>query len=115
MNSKQKANIGIGKAIAYYTSIGAVVSIPLNDSQSYDLLVDFNSVISRVQVKYTSTSRVDLRSVSGSTRLVYNRLSIRSADILFIVGDNLWEIPVADIHQTTAIILNSDIEKYIVG
>lgn len=37
-NTKEQGTIGLGKAIAYFTSRGFVVSIPLNDSQDYDLV-----------------------------------------------------------------------------
>ena len=33
--NKQKGNTGLGIAIAYYTSNGYIVSIPLNDPQEY--------------------------------------------------------------------------------
>ena len=34
--NKEKGNTGLGIAIAYYTSNGYIVSIPLNDTQDYD-------------------------------------------------------------------------------
>ena len=52
--NKEKGNTGLGIAIAYYTSNGYIVSIPLNDTQDYDLVVDKNDIIRKVQVKFTS-------------------------------------------------------------
>ena len=52
--NKEKGNTGLGIAIAYYTSNGYTVSIPLNDTQDYDLIVDKNSDLKKVQVKATS-------------------------------------------------------------
>lgn len=37
-----QGNIGLGKAIEYFTSHGITVAIPLNDTQKYDLIADFN-------------------------------------------------------------------------
>ena len=37
--NKEKGNTGLGVAIAYYSSNGYIVSIPLNDTQVYDLIV----------------------------------------------------------------------------
>ena len=52
--NKEKGNTSLGIAIAYYSSNGYTVSIPLNDTQDYDLIVDKNSILKKVQVKSTS-------------------------------------------------------------
>jgi hypothetical protein len=51
-NTKKQGDIGLGHAIAYFVSAGYTVSIPLTDSQDYDLIVD-NGTLYRVQVKTT--------------------------------------------------------------
>jgi len=51
--NKEKGNSSLGIAIAYYSSNGYTVSIPLNDTQDYDLIVDKDSILKRVQVKST--------------------------------------------------------------
>ena len=38
--NKEKGNSGLGMAIAYFTTNGYVVSIPLNDTQDYDLVIE---------------------------------------------------------------------------
>ena len=48
--NKQRGNCGLGLAIAYYSTHGYTVSIPLNDTQDYDLLVDKDGKIESVQV-----------------------------------------------------------------
>ena len=48
----QQGSVGLGLAIAYFVSNGFVVSIPLNDNQSYDLIVDKNG-LKKVEVKST--------------------------------------------------------------
>lgn len=40
-------------AIAYFTSNDYTVSIPLNDTQDYDLIIEKNNVLKTVQVKAT--------------------------------------------------------------
>lgn len=42
--NKEKGNSSLGIAIAYYASNGYTVSIPLNDTQDYDLIVDKNNI-----------------------------------------------------------------------
>jgi hypothetical protein len=49
MNTKDIGNIGLGEAIAYFTGAMMTVSVPLNDSQPYDLIVDDGkSLLTRV-------------------------------------------------------------------
>lgn len=50
--NKEKGNSSLGIAIAYYSSNGYIVSIPLNDTQDYDLIVDKDDVIKK------STSKI---------------------------------------------------------
>lgn len=38
--NKEKGNAALGLAIAYFSSNGYTVSIPLNDTQDYDLIVE---------------------------------------------------------------------------
>ncbi len=52
-SNKEKGNTGLGIAIAYCAN-GYTVSIPLNDTQDYDLIVDKNNILKKVQVKATS-------------------------------------------------------------
>ena len=52
MNSNQKGNIALGQAIAYFTKHGYVISLPLNDSQWYDLIIEKENIFQTVQVKY---------------------------------------------------------------
>lgn len=40
--NKEKGNAALGLAIAYFSSNGYTVSIPLNDTQDYDLIVEKN-------------------------------------------------------------------------
>lgn len=69
-NSNIQGNAGLGAAIEWFTSLGNTVLIPLTDSQEYDLVVDENSVLRKVQVKTTFCKRrnfeVDLRTNGGN-------------------------------------------------
>ena len=38
--NKEKGNSALGIAIAYFSTNGYIVSIPLNDTQDYDSIVD---------------------------------------------------------------------------
>ena len=102
MNSKQFGNVAIGKAINYFLSKGYVVSIPINDSQSYDLVVDFDNKLNKIQVKMTSQKSeygvyfVDLRSTGGNqSRNTIKHFEKDSCDYIFVCTDNdqLFLIP----------------------
>lgn len=53
MNSKKQGDVGLGAAIGYFATCGYTVSIPLTDSQEYDLVVDIDGKLCKVQVKTT--------------------------------------------------------------
>jgi len=72
-NSKKQGDYGLGSAIAYFTRRSYTVAIPLTDSQDYDLIIDDNGTLKKVQVKTTSqigrtksTYIVELRLIGGS-------------------------------------------------
>ena len=44
-SNKEKGNSGLGMAIAYFSTNGYVVSIPLNDTQDYDLVIEKEDTI----------------------------------------------------------------------
>jgi hypothetical protein len=52
-NSRIQGNVGLGSAIAYFCLKGWNVSLPLTDSQEYDLVVDIDGKLNKVQVKTT--------------------------------------------------------------
>ena len=53
-NSKKQGDVGLAYCIAYCVKLGTI-SIPLTDSQDYDLLLDTNGKdIFRIQVKTTN-------------------------------------------------------------
>lgn len=120
INTKQKGNIAVGLAIAYYTSEGYTDSIPLNDSQDYDLIVDIDGLLNKIQVKYTSEKadsgyyKVGLRSISGSSKLSYKTVSDTEIDYLFIVTANRdqYILPLLDIITISTITLNDKLDQY---
>jgi PD-(D/E)XK endonuclease len=68
-NTKMQGNVGIGAAIAYFAQQGYGVSIPLTDSFDYDLVVDINGTINRVQVKTTKfKSKYGVYSINLSVK-----------------------------------------------
>ena len=87
---QKQGNIGVGEAICYFAGIGYTVSIPLNDSQYYDLIVEKDGKLQTVQVKTSSfevggTTRVTVKSSTktpGGTKH-YKYLDKR-LDLIFV-------------------------------
>lgn len=50
-NSKKQGDAGLGQAIAYFTMKGYEVALPLTDSADWDLIVEIDNELKRVQVK----------------------------------------------------------------
>lgn len=96
-NTKQQGNIGLGSAIQYFTQNLYLVSLPLNDSQDYDLVVeDRDGTLKKVQVKTSTqlneygTYSVNLRVLGGNSKsnYVHKKANEVIYDWLFILCDN---------------------------
>ncbi len=106
--SKKQGNLGIARAIYEYTKMGYTVLIPLSDSDKYDLVIDDDDTLKRVQVK---TSRCKARSYKGYNKTGYqvnlatkggnrtiNKIRGRETtdyDLLFVLLETgeCWSIP----------------------
>ena len=122
LSNKEKGNSGLGMAIAYFSSNGYVVSIPLNDTQDYDILVDKGGFISKVQVKATGCKtknniyQVALKSCGGTKGKEYKTLINTNIDYLFILNADLkmYVIPKNEIKNKSTINLGEKMNKFIV-
>lgn len=104
MDRKLIGRIGLSKAIEYYTLQGYTISLPLNDTQWYDLIIEKDGVFKTVQCKATTTeeSAIDLRETGGTKGSQYNHvLNHDNLDILFCVNKdlNIWIIPISDLKE----------------
>ena len=99
--NKQIGNTSLGIAIAYFTAKGFIVSIPLNDTQDYDLIVDMFDGLKKIQVKGTTFKtkndifQVALKSMGGTKGKYYKTVKDTDIDYLFVVtaNRNLYLIP----------------------
>lgn len=123
-NTKAQGNIGLGEAIAYFLRQGITVSVPINDSQDYDLVADIDGLLSKVQVKTTRSKseyeiyKVNLRNTGGSSGKVNSRLcESTNIDYIFILTEQgiKYLIPFIDIeNNTNSINLGIKWEEFIV-
>ena len=116
INRKQIGRVGLSMAINYFTIQGYTVSLPINDTQWYDLIVEKNNQFFTVQCKATQTKNdsIDLRSTGGTKGSVYdNALNHSKLDYLFCVNKDLkmWLIPIKDITTSKQIRLRTEPTK----
>lgn len=118
-NNKNKGNAGLAIAIAYFGANGYTVSIPLNDTQDYDLVVDLDGNLKTVQVKTCNfltngTYQCQLRTISGTSRRVIKTVKDTNVDLLFcLTGDGtLYLIPISELNNRTTIQLTKEKSKY---
>lgn len=122
-NSEYKAmqgNVGLGRAIAYYTSKGIPIMIPLNDTQKYDLVVDKDG-LKRVSVKTSKrintagNYEVLLKKCGGSSgNAKIKHFDKTTCDLLFIltINGDMYEIPSNIINIKTSLTLTKELDKY---
>ena len=119
-SNKEKGNTGLGIAIAYYSANGYTVSIPLNDTQDYDLIVDKDNILKKIQVKATSCKtkynryQVALKSCGGTKGETYKTVVDTNIDEVFIVTESLglFKIPIEVIKNKATLNLCEKYEKY---
>lgn len=116
INRKQIGRLGLSMAINYFTIQGYTISLPINDTQWYDLIIEKDNQFFTVQCKATQTENdsIDLRLTGGTKGSVYdNVLNHSKLDYLFCVNKDLkmWLIPVKDITTSKQITLRTEPTK----
>lgn len=93
--NKEKGRTSLGIAIAYFSMNGYTVSIPLNDTQDYDLIVEKDGKLETIQVKSTDCKtkygvyQVALKSCGGTKGQTYKTVIDTKVDKLFIATKEL--------------------------
>lgn len=103
MHTAKQGSMSLGVAVGCLSKLGYVVSIPLNDVQKYDLVVDFgDGKTYTVQVKSTTRKvkdswRVQIKSVrTNTTKNVIHTFDNTKVDFLLVVcdyGEEVYLIP----------------------
>ncbi len=122
MNRKKQGDIGVAMAISYFTSNGYAVSIPIGDSSRYDLIIDMNNILQRVQVKTTgyksvgSTYQVQLSTQGGNQSWNYISKYIlkEEVDIVFVycLNGTMYILPVDVVLGRRSLQLKSSLDTY---
>ena len=116
-----QGNIGLGKAINYFTSHNYTVALPLNDTQKYDLIVDIDNKLQRISVKTSRYSNeygsyeVMLKNAGGTSKGSKIRLfDNTSCDYVFIytASNDLYLIPSNKIDAKNSIKVGKKYTEY---
>ena len=122
-NSTKQGDIGESRAIYEYTKLGYVVCRTLFDSAKYDLVIEIDTILYKVQVKTTRSKTrhgvyaVDLRTGGGNkTRTTTETRKESDYDILFVLAENgiCWSIP-SSIMPVSCINLGDKYKEYIIN
>ena len=105
MTNKEIGRIGLSMAINYFTLQNYTISLPLNDTQWYDMVVEKDKRFYTVQCKATMTDddTINLRSCGGTRGNVYdNIINHPELDYVFCVNKDLecWLIPTSKIIES---------------
>jgi hypothetical protein len=114
MNTKRKGSLAVGQAIAHFIENGTTVLLPVADCDKYDLAIDQNGSIKRIQCKYSNDKEpsgafiVDLRTFGGYRDKTYNIRYLKDDfDYLFIYCSNgiKYLIPMEKLVERSRIIV----------
>lgn len=123
-NSKKQGDAGLGVAISWFVLNGNTVCIPLTDSQDYDLVIEENSILKKVQVKtaYSKEKKSSFQpyKVGLRTRTTINGKNIHvgfdntKVDYVFILtlDNEKYLIPSDIIVNKTVIVLSGKYLSY---
>lgn len=118
--NKEKGRSSLGIAIGYFSINGYTVSIPLNDTQDYDLIIEKDGKIETVQVKSTDCKtkygvyQVALKSCGGTKGKTYKTVINTKVDKLVVITKelNIYIIPIKDIKNKSTLNLCSKYDVY---
>lgn len=112
----------MGIAIWYFVAQGYTVSVPLTDSQDYDLIIDTAEWLKSVQVKTTRYKKygkyvANLKISWGNKSWEKTKLfTENNSDYLFILTEDWTKYLIPNINLPwRSIMLNEDKNQYIVS
>lgn len=117
LNTRQQGDVGVAAAVLHYTKLGYAVSIPTTESCRYDLIIDLEGKLFRVQCKTTrhkpGNSRyyyVNVATCGGNQSWNKKKrlLDASEFDILFVYceDESVWIFPSREVHGKGSIALS---------
>lgn len=97
--TQRKGDIAVSRAIATFTKMGYDVLLPLTESTTYDLVIDKDNSLHKIQVKYSNDKNgdIDLRNIhSNSKGYVIRKYKQNDFDWLYVLDGNNYEYLIKD-------------------
>lgn len=119
-NTKQKGNLGELKAATEFTKWGITVAFPFGDNARYDMIIDIDGELKKVQVKYSDSSSdndsFNCRCVSSKNHTTNKTLDKYTNDVDYFVFylaeiDVCCIVPIEVIGNRTVFTLRNSIPK----
>lgn len=94
--NKQKGNIGEAKCLAKMVELGVPVCLPFGDNERYDLVIEHNGKLEKIQVKYSSSQESEgsivFRVASSTNHTTNKHLTTYTNDIdAFLLYNSLTD------------------------
>jgi len=121
--NKDQGNIGLSKAIYELQVLGYRISIPFTENQKYDLIVEKDETLYRVQIKTTKQKSrygifvVGLRTLGGNQSFhTIKKRKKGDYDLLYALTDEniSYLIPDEKFDSGNIVSLNESMSKYII-
>ena len=122
MNRKQQGDLGVASAIWHYTKLGYVVSLPTTDNARYDLVVDIDGQLNRVQCKTTGyksphgvyTVQLSTQGGNQTWNGVKKFITAEECELVWVycLDETRYEIPVERVAGKAALNLGKLCESY---
>ncbi len=98
-STQRKGDRATAQAVSTFTAMGFDVSIPFTESAPYDLVVDDDQGLHRVQCKFASGRQVDLRRIhSNASGYVVKRIEPNAYDWLYVLRGDGEEFLIKNCH-----------------
>lgn len=118
MKTKEKGDIALSNSIKFFITNGYEVCLPIGDRRDYDLVIEKNGLLQKVQVKYAGLyndgkCKVGLRITGGNQSFTYSKkYKLTSFDVLFVYTQksDIYVIPWKKIDSRNEISIET--EKY---
>jgi len=112
------ANTAVAVAITWFTQQDYVVSIPLSENQSYDLVVEKDGILKTVQIKsvtYKAAGKfeVGLRT-TGRSPIEHRDFDHSAVDWLFVLTADMtiYFIPTSEFSNTNSLTLGDKYARF---
>jgi hypothetical protein len=128
ITSKRKGNRALASAISYYSLLDYPIALPLGDTEKYDMIIEENKKLLKVQCKYTgSLNKKATKNISfniplyvcggnrssGNNKILYENGDFDILYVLTTSGDR-YIIPFDDM-AGKIVIATGAYQKYKVG